>query len=172
MEEETESEKPKDKRNSEQKEKDFWKIIEFRENFFEVHEKFTEGWCDFYQKRPEAAQLISEDHKLPKICNVIILEVTSTLYPSNNVFYILLLQEWTRLSIKITETVHIFGDFSPMSNSIQIRSLRSSDQNFSDISFLVLCPEEVLNVTDLTSKSDCLRQMALLKFFEKYETIN
>jgi hypothetical protein len=97
-----------------------------------------------------------------------ILEIISSEYKSSGTFFLILLHDWAKLQIERSDTLYIFGKFSKNSNSLILRNLREP-KLFSETDFAVLCPDEKISVTELTSKSDCLRSTTLNKFFETYD---
>jgi hypothetical protein len=98
-----------------------------------------------------------------------VLEIVSLEYKHSESFYLVLLHEWAKLKVEIGDTLYIFGRFNPKSNSLLLRSLKER-KPFSQTEFAILCPEVKIGVTDLTSKSECLRSTTLSKFFEVFDS--
>ena len=141
----------------------YWKIIESTENLFQVANTFN-SWSIFESKRPNEASQIRSEYEIPVIANFIVVEILSKDYKTSNNFYIQLFHHWTKLSIEKGDTLYVFGEFSPVSNCLVLKSLREK-KNFSEINFAVICPEEKLAVTELINKKDCARYYSLKKFF-------
>lgn len=87
------------------------------------------------------------------------------MYRHNEPFYMILFNDWMKLDIEKGDNLYVFGKFNADCNTLILPG--KEQKPFHEMAFIILCPEEKVGTTNLTSKSDCLRSTTISKFMEQ-----
>src|SRR3990167_8048075 len=127
--------------------------------------KIFDNWEHICSAFPQISANLHEKYKLKDLSRFIAMVCQSAEYDVQENFFVIVAGLLCDLNYQQNDHIVTFGALDPQTSSILIRKQTTKPNSFRDLKFVIVSPDIKIKVTDLTSKSDCMRANVLRSIY-------